>query len=268
MRQARKPLATHCGATARNSAGLCVWWAHQVAVPSPLPGTPSHWAAARDGPCNSAIPSLERMKHPGSWWRATWAGTAPALHRHHGPSLCSTVPDDRRPLRYRPHAPHRLPRHCGRADGRDGPAVVRRRRVPEVPALRAAGAWVCPGALRRLWVRADVAVLVQGRGFCPSCGGRRMAERAAHLVDHVLPPDVPVRQWVLSVPHRLRYRLAYDHRLCRTVLGVFVRALRLAYRLAQPPRALPHAGARRRFRGGGGRDVAVSPGCCADGRGR
>ena len=44
-----------------------------------------------------------------------------------------------------------------------------------------------------------------------------MAERAAHLVDHVLPPDVPVRQWVLSVPHRLRYRLAYDHRLCRTV---------------------------------------------------
>jgi hypothetical protein len=70
----------------------------------------------------------------------------------------------------------------------------------------------------------------KGRGFCPSCGGRRMAERAAHLVDHVLPPDVPVRQWVLSVPHRLRYRLAYDHRLCRTVLGVFVRALRAAYR--------------------------------------
>ena len=57
-----------------------------------------------------------------------------------------------------------------------------------------------------------------------------MAERAAHLVDHVLPADVPVRQWVLSVPHRLRYRLAYDHRLCRTVLHVFVRALRSAYR--------------------------------------
>jgi hypothetical protein len=46
----------------------------------------------------------------------------------------------------------------------------------------------------------------------------------------VFPPDVPVRQWVLSVPHRLRYRLAYDHRLCRTVLGAFVRALRSAYR--------------------------------------
>jgi hypothetical protein len=49
-------------------------------------------------------------------------------------------------------------------------------------------------------------------------------------LEHVFPPDVPVRQWVLSVPHRLRYRLAYDHRLCRTVLGVFVRALRTAYR--------------------------------------
>ena len=70
----------------------------------------------------------------------------------------------------------------------------------------------------------------KGRGFCPSCGGRRMTERAAHLVEHVFPPDVPVRQWVLSVPHRLRYRLAYDHRLCRTVLAVFVRALRSAYR--------------------------------------
>jgi len=50
----------------------------------------------------------------------------------------------------------------------------------------------------------------KGRAFCPSCGGRRTAERAAHLVDHVLPPDIPVRQWVLSVPHRLRYRLVLD----------------------------------------------------------
>ena len=78
----------------------------------------------------------------------------------------------------------------------------------------------------------------KGRAICPSCGGRRMAERAAHLVDHVLPADVPVRQWVLSVPHRLRYRLAYDHRLCRTVLHVFVRALRSACRRAARRRGL------------------------------
>ena len=51
-----------------------------------------------------------------------------------------------------------------------------------------------------------------------------MAERAAHLVDHVLPP-VPFRQWVLSLPYALRYRMAYDHELCRAVLAVMTRAL-------------------------------------------
>ena len=64
----------------------------------------------------------------------------------------------------------------------------------------------------------------KGRAVCPSCGGRRMAERAAHLVDDVF-PVVPVRQWVLSLPHRLRYVLAWDHALCRAVSGVFVRAV-------------------------------------------
>ena len=55
-------------------------------------------------------------------------------------------------------------------------------------------------------------------------GGRRMTERAAHLVDAVL-PRVPVRQWVLTVPHRLRYLLAGNHPLCRAVLGVYMRVL-------------------------------------------
>src|SRR5437899_2624636 len=64
----------------------------------------------------------------------------------------------------------------------------------------------------------------KGRGFCPSCGGRRMTECAARLVDEVL-PRVPGRQWVLSLPYRLRYLLAWDHALARAVLGVFVRVL-------------------------------------------
>jgi hypothetical protein len=51
-----------------------------------------------------------------------------------------------------------------------------------------------------------------------------MAERAAHLVDHVF-PDVPVRQWVLTLPHRIRYLLAWDHALCRAVMAVFMRAI-------------------------------------------
>ena len=65
------------------------------------------------------------------------------------------------------------------------------------------------------------------RAVCPSCGGRRMAEQAAHLVDAVL-PFVPVRQWVLTVPHRLRYRLAFDHALIRAVLGWYRRRGRRA----------------------------------------
>jgi hypothetical protein len=49
-----------------------------------------------------------------------------------------------------------------------------------------------------------------------------MADTAAHLVDRVL-PEVPVRQWVLSLPFALRYRLAFDAPLVREVLAVFVR---------------------------------------------
>jgi hypothetical protein len=51
-----------------------------------------------------------------------------------------------------------------------------------------------------------------------------MSDTAAHLVDRVL-PDVPVRQWVLSVPHALRYRLAYDATLVGQVFGIFARVV-------------------------------------------
>ena len=69
-----------------------------------------------------------------------------------------------------------------------------------------------------------VAFSCKGRAFCPSCCGRRMSDTAAHLVDRVF-PEVPVRQWVLSVPFALRYRLAYDSSLVRDVLQIFVRAV-------------------------------------------
>jgi Putative transposase len=51
-----------------------------------------------------------------------------------------------------------------------------------------------------------------------------MADTAAHLVDHVL-PIVPVRQWVLSTPFALRYKMAYDARLMGDVLNAFVKAV-------------------------------------------
>jgi len=76
-----------------------------------------------------------------------------------------------------------------------------------------------------------IALSCKGRGFCPRCGGRRMTELAAHISDHVL-PNVPVRQWVLTVPHRLRFRLGYDHELSKKVLKIFSDAVYDYYRRA------------------------------------
>ncbi|MEO1484045.1 MAG: transposase [Myxococcota bacterium] len=69
-----------------------------------------------------------------------------------------------------------------------------------------------------------VAFSCKTRGLCPSCGGRRMSETAAHLVDSVF-PHVSVRQWVLSVPIELRYRMAFDAALCSQVLDSMVRQI-------------------------------------------
>jgi hypothetical protein len=74
-----------------------------------------------------------------------------------------------------------------------------------------------------------VALTCKGRGFCPGCMGRRMVRGAAHLVDHVLPHE-RIRQWVLSLPFALRWRLAWDHSLGLAVLKVVIRALRGHYR--------------------------------------
>lgn len=49
-----------------------------------------------------------------------------------------------------------------------------------------------------------------------------MAQGAANLVDHVLPPHVPLRQFVLTVPFELRARLGYDGKLCGAVCRIFV----------------------------------------------
>ncbi|MBI1726531.1 MAG: transposase zinc-binding domain-containing protein, partial [Candidatus Rokubacteria bacterium] len=78
----------------------------------------------------------------------------------------------------------------------------------------------------------------KGRAWCPSCGGRRMTERAAHLVDAVL-PWVPVRQWVLTVPYRLRYQMAWNHGLSRAVLRVYTRVLLDVYARDARARGVP-----------------------------
>ena len=64
-----------------------------------------------------------------------------------------------------------------------------------------------------------VAFSCKRRGFCPSCGARRMAESAALLVDEVLPQQ-PMRQWVLSVPFPLRFLFASRPDIMGRVLGI------------------------------------------------
>ena len=51
-----------------------------------------------------------------------------------------------------------------------------------------------------------------------------MAQTAAHLVDRVL-PDVPWRQWVLTLPYPFRYRVAYDPRLQTLILRTYMQTL-------------------------------------------
>ena len=80
----------------------------------------------------------------------------------------------------------------------------------------------------------------RARGACPSCNTRRMVEIAAHLVDHVIPP-VPVRQWVLSLPKRLRGFLQRDAAVAGKVLRILLEEVERELR-----RHCPEAGAKAR----------------------
>ena len=51
-----------------------------------------------------------------------------------------------------------------------------------------------------------------------------MAETAAYLVDHVI-PEVPVRQWVLSLPIPMRYWLSSNPKLLTQVLKKIIRVI-------------------------------------------
>lgn len=64
-----------------------------------------------------------------------------------------------------------------------------------------------------------IAFSCKRRGFCPSCGARRMSETAAHLVDSVLPIQ-PIRQWVLSFPFQIRLCLAVRPKIMARALDI------------------------------------------------
>jgi hypothetical protein len=69
-------------------------------------------------------------------------------------------------------------------------------------------------------------------------------DTAAWLVDRVL-PVVPVRQWVLSLPYRVRLLCAYEPDVCASVRGILVRAVSGYYerRARQRGKPRPRAGA-------------------------
>jgi hypothetical protein len=69
-----------------------------------------------------------------------------------------------------------------------------------------------------------VAFSCKKRGFCPSCGARRMADNAALLIDHILPP-VDMRQWVISFPFQLRFLFANYPTVMNKVLGIVTRLI-------------------------------------------
>jgi hypothetical protein len=58
----------------------------------------------------------------------------------------------------------------------------------------------------------------------PSCGGRRMAETAIHLVDEVLPIK-PIRQWVLSFPIQIRLLLAIRPKIMTDILNIVTKTI-------------------------------------------
>jgi hypothetical protein len=58
----------------------------------------------------------------------------------------------------------------------------------------------------------------------PSCNARRMEDVADHLVHDVI-PAVPVRQWVLTFPRRIRFLAAREPTVASRLLELFTRAL-------------------------------------------
>jgi hypothetical protein len=66
-----------------------------------------------------------------------------------------------------------------------------------------------------------------------------MAESAAHLVDHLLPP-LPVRQWVFSLPKRLRSCLQNEREALNSALRIFLDEIERHLR-AHSPGAGPQA---------------------------
>lgn len=74
-----------------------------------------------------------------------------------------------------------------------------------------------------------IAFSCKSRTVCTSCIGRRMANTASAVVDRVL-PDVPVRQYVLTLPYELRKLAAFKADVLTKIGRIAVDAIFATYR--------------------------------------
>lgn len=86
-----------------------------------------------------------------------------------------------------------------------------------------------------------VAFSCKRRGFCPSCGTRRMYETAIHMVKAVF-PHKPVRQWVATFPMQLRVLLAVRPEIMARCLAITHQTVGAYYRKKAEAEVLRGAG--------------------------
>ena len=79
------------------------------------------------------------------------------------------------------------------------------------------------------------------RGICPSCSTLTMVKTAAHLVEQVI-PAIPVRQWVISFPLRIRHYLL-EPCILQNVLEIVVEEIRKTIIAESPDVPNPQIGA-------------------------
>lgn len=79
---------------------------------------------------------------------------------------------------------------------------------------------VCPSCRLRL----TVSFSCKRRSFCPCCIERRREDRTHHLLERVL-PNLPYRQWVLTLPAALRHTLGYLPKLLVAVRARFIASI-------------------------------------------
>jgi hypothetical protein len=84
-----------------------------------------------------------------------------------------------------------------------------------------------------------VAYSCRGRCFCPSCHEKRALEKAGWVAEHVC-AEVPHRQFVFTIPKRLRIYLRFDRRLLGELCRAAARTVVTVYRSASGrPDAVP-----------------------------